>query len=269
MLRDGRSRTGWLVSAIVGVLVLAGVAYGASVTTKSKTKTLPPDGAAHDATAKCSSGKVTGGGVKLSDPVNDLAQASHPAGKHGWRAGAYRSNLQSTNAKYTVFARCLDKGRLSTKTKLRGLPSDGNAYLATVKCPLGTKPAGGGAKLTDETNDFFQGTYPSGERSWTAVAASGFGGTKFAAQARCLKGHDLVRKSKSRTLLNDDLAHAVTAKCPRGTKVTGGGVKLKDATNDFVVGTYPVGKRRWTAVGERYSGNSGNGKVTAFAVCLQ
>jgi hypothetical protein len=65
------------------------------------------------------------------------------------------------------------------------------------------------------------------------------------------------------TLPADSDTHTVTAKCPKGTKMTGGGAELSEPYDDFLQGSYPTGKRGWTAAG--YD----EGIVTAHVLCLK
>jgi len=63
-------------------------------------------------------------------------------------------------------------------------------------------------------------------------------------------------------------AVTVTANCPSGFRVTGGGIRMGDPNDDFVQGSYAAGNG-WTAVGWRGNNKTGNSTVTAVAVCAK
>jgi hypothetical protein len=253
-----------LTAAVAAIVVLvAGLAYGAKLTTKSETAILPADADTHTVTATCAKGsKATGGGVQLSDDASDYAQGSYPAGKRGWTAAGYR-NAGPTDAEFTAFARCLKGAKLTTETATADILNDAQAHSVTAKCPKGTKVAGGGVQLSNDVDNEIGGSYPSGKREWTAVGEPSSETGEVIASARCLKGARLVRRSASLDMPGDGATHTVTAKCPKGSKATGGGIELSEPYDDYVQGTYPTGKREWTAAG--YD----EGVVTAHVVCLK
>jgi hypothetical protein len=263
-----RWRTGSLIVAVLalGALVAAG-AYGAKLTTKSETATLPADSDTHTVTAQCPKGaKATGGGIQLSDDVSDYVAGSYPAGRRAWTAAALRTASELTDAEFTAFARCLKGAKLVTKSVTTGLTDDSAAHSVTAKCPKGTKVSGGGVALSND--DPFNvaepsGSYPSGKREWTAVGEAYEPGVELTAFARCLKRAKLIRRSESFDMPDDSDTHTVTATCPKGTKATGGGIELSEPYDDYDQGSYPSGKRAWTAAG--YDA----GVVTAHVVCLK
>jgi hypothetical protein len=257
-------RIGTLVVALTALVALvASAAFGAKLTTKSETAVLPADSDTHTVTAKCPKGsKATGGGTQLSDDVFDYVQGSYPSGKRGWTAAGYRT-VGPTDAEFTAFARCLKGAKMSTESESASIPDDSQAHSATAKCPKGTKVSGGGMQLSDDVLTETGGSYPSGKREWTAVGEAAGGPGEIIATARCLKSAKLVRKSSSLDMPDDDATHTVTAKCPKGSKATGGGIELSEPYDDYVQGTYPTGKREWTAAG------FDEGVVTAHVICLK
>jgi hypothetical protein len=263
-----RGRIGLVVAMSVGLVALAVAgAYGAKLSTKSETATLPADDAAHTVTAKCPKGaKATGGGTQISDDVNDYAAGSYPAGKRGWTAVGERYSVYVTDAEVTAFARCLKDAKLSTESKTLAIADDG-ATSVTAKCPKGTKVSGGGVELTSPIDDLAQGSFPSAKRKWTVEGRGGE--ADVIASARCLKGAKLTRRSETATLPSDDTTHTVTVTCPKGTKSTGGGGELSDPDNDYLQGFYPAGKRAWTAAGYRSSSSGPAAEFTAHVVCLK
>jgi len=65
------------------------------------------------------------------------------------------------------------------------------------------------------------------------------------------------------------LPTAVTATCPAGTTVTGGGVSLSNETDGYVNDSYPSSKTSWTADVFNYGGDNGTDVITAgvTAIC--
>ena len=210
MNRVVRSRTGRFTASFVAVIaVVGGVAYGAQVATKSESATLPADGTTHTVTAKCPNGaNATAGGIRLSDDVDDYVQGTYPTGQGKWTAAGFRYPLQP-DAEFTAFARCMTGAKTSTEDKTKPLAD--SETIVKAKCPKGTVVSGGGAQLADDAGDYASGSFPSGQREWTAV---GHGSSDLTAQARCLKGEDVTQKSKHTDLLGDAQTHEVTAKCP-------------------------------------------------------
>lgn len=150
------------------------------------------------------------------------------------------------------------------------LPHDGTTHKTTAKCPLGTKAAGGGLKLKDNVNDYYQGSYPTttNSRLWVGEAWRSAGEStdaSFTVYATCIKGQLKVR-SKTKSLPDDAASHAATAICPSGTKVTGGGTQLGDSQDDYMTGTFPSGTTGWT--GSAYRGVTGSASFTVWAVCV-
>jgi hypothetical protein len=229
--------------------------------------TLPPDEDTHTATAQCNQGaKAVGGGHQLSEDVDDYVAGSYPTGKRGWTAGGLRTIGQTGDSEVTAFARCLKRAKVSTKTATTTLPDDSAAHSLTVNCPKGSKVGGGGVALSpDDPFNLAEpaGSYPSGKREWTAVGEAYDTGVELTAFAKCLKGAKITRRSESFDMPDDSDTHTVTAKCPKQTKATGGGIELSEPYDDYDQGSYPTGKREWTAAG--YDA----GVVTAHVVCLK
>jgi hypothetical protein len=267
MREVSRWHTASVATAVVALLGLAAsLAFGAKLTTKSATATLPADNATHTVTAKCAKGaKATGGGVQLSDDLDDYVEGSYPAGKRQWTAAGARPDFLTGDSQLTALARCLKGAKLKTESASITLPDDNDSHSVTAKCPRGTKVSGGGVQLSNDDFNIAEpnGSYPSSKREWTAVGEAYDPGIELIATARCLKKAKLIRRSESFDMPDDNATHTVTAKCPKGTKTTGGGIELSEPYNDYVQGSYPTGKREWTAAG--YDA----GVVTAHVVCLK
>ena len=155
-------------------------------------------------------------------------------------------------------------------TTLVTVHPDSTTYLAKGKCPVGTKVVGGGGKLSDNVNDYLQGAYP--QKSLFVAGAwrssSEVGDSSITAFALCLKGTVSV-PFKSKTLPNDSSFHSATARCPSGTGMTGGGIKLGDDVNDYDIESYPSGLRAWTAGGWRDASQSSSSLFTVYAICVR
>jgi hypothetical protein len=261
------SRRAGLTAVAIGVLALtAGLASGAKVTTKTDTVTLPPDDQTYAATAQCKKGsKVVGGGHQLSNDVDDYVAGSYPTGKRKWTASGLRRSTLTGDEELTAFARCLKAAKVSTELESVSLPDDDVASV-TVKCPKGSKVSGGGVAVSpDDPYNIAEpaGSYPSGKREWTAVGEAYDPGAELTGFAKCLKGAKITRRSESFDMPDDSDTHTVTAKCPKKTKATGGGIELSEPYDDYDQGSYPTGKREWTAAG--YDA----GVLTAHVVCLK
>jgi len=90
--------------------------------------------------------------------------------------------------------------------------------------------------------------------------------SSFTTYALCIKG-PLTYVQHSKTLAGDDSHHTVKATCPSGTKATGGGIKLGDPDNDYMVGTYPPGAAGWVGAAWRASSLGSDATFTAWVVC--
>jgi hypothetical protein len=193
----------------------------------------------------------------------------HRASKGRRRAGWM---VASVAALLVLVAGVASATTVTLKSKTVTLPNDDVTHPVGAKCPLGTKAAGGGGKLGDDVNDYWQGSYPnpSNRRVWLADGWRSSGqssGAPFTSYALCVSGR-LKYVSHKKTLANDDSTHTVSATCPTGTRVTGGGIQLGDNLNDYVQGTYPASATRWVVAGYRVSSLATSSTFTAWVVCL-
>jgi hypothetical protein len=247
----------------------AGLAYaagGPSVVQKSKTASLPNDNLAHSVKASCPKGtKVSGGGLKLSDPHDDYFQGSYPKGKT-WTAFGYRASTFPGASNVTASAMCLHGAAVSQESKARTLPNSGNDVSVVAECPKGTELSGGGVELGDPNVDGVFGSYPSGKSGWKAVAYRNTpsGNSQVTSHALCAKNVKVTVAKKSEPLLDGGGVHDAVAKCPSGTVVSGGGAKVSHPS-DYVQGSFAQGDRAWVAQGVGFSDT----KVTAYALCLK
>lgn len=155
---------------------------------------------------------------------------------------------------------------VGTGTTTAPLPNDGLSHAFSAPCPAGMEPSGGGIRLGDDVSDFVQGTYPDGEAGWTSVGyrrATAVGPSSVSVYARCLKAGKVSTRSKEVSLTDVMSLDTVTAKCPKGTMVGGGGVQLGDNLADYVSGSYPLSKREWIALGH------GSDSIVSIARCVK
>ena len=250
---------GWpLTAAVVGVLALgAATALGGELKRKSSTEPLPTDVQSHFATAKCPpKHKLTGGGAQLADVVTLQGQdISRPLNKREWTAQGFNSG--GADSEVTAHVICLKKAKVKLASSA---DVSGDPPTATAKCPKGTKLSGGGIDI-DPDQATGLGSYPSGKREWTAVGNDTPGLTAYAV---CLKKRKVTRKEQTEEMTGSAEVETVTVKCKRGTKPTGGGAQV-DPEDGFYQGSYPDGKRGWTA--EAF-GNPGT-ELTAHVLCLK
>jgi hypothetical protein len=158
--------------------------------------------------------------------------------------------------------------KVATKSTTAELPPDSESHDAVAKCPKGAKVTGGGILVGDADEDLTGGSHPAGGRRWMGHASrsdSHPDESTFTVFAVCLKDAGVTTHATTRTLPGDETPYSVAAKCPRGTKLVGGGVRLGDPDAERVLGTFPSGKREWTAVASR--GTAGNSELTALARC--
>lgn len=263
----GNSRTPRVATLVVLGLVVAavGVAQAASpgLATKTSSTGLPNDNTTHVLVTNCGgSSKVVGGGVRNGEPSIDYLQGTFPKGRSGWKGLAYRATSAVGSSTTKTFARCIAGAPVVVRSKTVVLPGTSTPTPVVAKCPSGTRVTGGGAELGDNVNDFVQGTYPKRKHAWKAVGYRPFaaGDATVTAHALCL-GDGRVTQVKKSKPMGAGLTRVV-AKCPRGSRVLGGGTQIEDDLTDYVSGSYPKGKRSWVAEGH------GTSELIAHATCL-
>jgi hypothetical protein len=260
------------------VVIIVGLAFaiaaagaiargGISVSGSSSTATLPNDNAPHATTASCPHGKaLVGGGLRFTDPVNDYAEGTYPKGKRSLTAVAF-GGLSAPDATLTGYARCLKGANVTVRSFSEFVPTD-SSMTAVAKCPAGSAIGGGGIKLSDPQDDYVAASYPAGDK-WKGTSYNGSSQDvhKVTAYAFCVKGAESVIADKKKDLVGERVPVKATAKCPKHTALSSGGIKVADAYSDYAGSTYPNGSRAWTSIGA--AGSLGDSKLTAFAVCLK
>jgi hypothetical protein len=147
-----------------------------------------------------------------------------------------------------------------------------NLTTKLVKCGEGSQLTGGGLSITP-TSAMDIGTrvkslFPVGDRKWYTVIdnlqpvqrqAKGY--------ALCRKGHQLTLETGSAQVDGSvEQRPDVTAKCPKGSSVTGGGAALTGSHNDsFVMESRPEGDRGWYI--RTFISSTFTGEQAAYAIC--
>ena len=170
-----------------------------------------------------------------------------------------------------VVAGVASAAKVSTRSSTVQLPVEIAAHTATAKCPKGEQATGGGIRVADPFSDAAEGAHPVGKRRWRAVglrAPFATGASELTSLVRCLRGAKLTTRRKAKALPFG--ARGVTAKCPRGRRVAGGGIRLaRPDEQDTVLGSFPVSKRKWRAIGLKHSGSPEDSRVTAYVRCIK
>jgi hypothetical protein len=125
----------------------------------------------------------------------------------------------------------------------------------TASCPEGYQVIGGGALRSGSTNDL-RSSFPAGDgTSWTAQWNAS--ATNNTAYAICVPSDGLTLSGG----LSAANATTVTASCPAGTRVVGGGGSATSTSRELLQ-SFPFSDTQWRAVFD--SGSTGN---TAFVIC--
>jgi hypothetical protein len=242
-----------------------GVALAGELTRSSNTVPLPGDGIDYATTAACGKGKAIGGGIELGDAGADAALEFYPSDKREWSVVGRRSLVGDSDL--TAHVVCIKKGKVKPRSETVPLPTDAGEISATATCPKGTRATGGGIEVGAD-GDVARGSYPSGKRRWTVTAIRFTPvDSELTAHVLCVKDRKVKRRSSTAPLPNDFNGHDATAKCPKRTKPTGGGVQITVPTDLFrATGSFPAGKRSWVAFGAALGPDA---EITAHVLCLK
>jgi hypothetical protein len=250
-------------------------------------------------------------GIRLyaSAPTPDgaSASASGDAGPTRWLSAGGSGGAVPSDAQTIGYGLCLDAGPTATQVVVASVPGPGGTF-ATVRaiatCPAGSRLLSGGARTTPGTVGSLKpnGSFPSDAdgrplltgtdpQSWTAVGLNGGGGDQTNAThafAICATAGDLPRVTMSHAQVAEpqqaSSAAQVSASCPAGTALLGGGGFISDAfeipgsQGDHLTGSYPSDARgtavgsgvpaSWTAAS--HTGGSPTGSLTqtdVWALC--
>jgi hypothetical protein len=226
--------------------------------------------------------QITGGGLALKGQPADLSIAvTRPADLASffevqddllpddyWEA----TGRGPVGTKETSYAICAKQPKLSYVTATT--PNSATSQrTATDSCPGQSTPTGGGGFIAT-TGSYISSMYPTGQ-NWSVSLFDQIGGAGgMSTNFVCLKSKHLstvVAKGK----FASGAADSETAKCPKGSHVTGGGAKLNRAPGEGVLNSsYPadlgdkdkVPDDGWTAIGQNNSGQSM--RLAAYAICM-
>jgi hypothetical protein len=284
-----------LAAFLVGLLLLAvGTALAASdrLKTRADTETIGAlDSSETSATCDGQAKTVSGGFENEFDPDEVVGgnspqpsqYTSRRSAKRSWAGGTF--NIGSVAGDVTTFAYCRGeklKGKSKSAT-IEGTPigqsmsGDYNTGTATAKCPRGAKAVSGGfdnpdfdvpGSYEDQTRIVPYASRRQGGRKW-GIEAANFGGAEgtLVAYVYCREDAALDVKKKSVTLsppLDQVVADAATAKCPKGHRVVSGGFDV-DEIDAPVLASKKRGGRKWQV--RASAGYPNTVKLTAFAYC--
>ena len=89
------------------------------------------------------------------------------------RLGRVPSAASAATATTATTATSAPVSRLDYTSAVVAVPAGGSAVTrATINCPTGLSPTGGGAKMADPFNGFISDTNPVGKTGWEATAYS-------------------------------------------------------------------------------------------------
>jgi hypothetical protein len=146
----------------------------------------------------------------------------------------------------------------------------------SAHCPSTHRVVGGGAFIAT-TNSFVNSSFPTTKNSWRSRIYDSVGGAGgMYTQVVCLrKPHKVVRKGAHKSGITAGSAATVTARCPKGRHVIGGGGRWSGSIDRAWLATsLPIDARDsdsvpddgWRVTG--YNSAGGNKTLTAFALCV-
>ncbi|MDX6585972.1 MAG: hypothetical protein QOI31_445 [Solirubrobacterales bacterium] len=140
-----------------------------------------------------------------------------------------------------------------------------------AKCEDGSQVSGGGHSITPTaSNDIstrIKALFPTGLKMLVSIDSLQPANHFATSYAICRKGHKLDTVSKVEPIDgSSDQWPSVTAKCPKGTSVTGGGGSLTGSHNDtFILESRPKGDRGWYL--KTFVSLTHVGEQRAYAIC--
>ncbi|HEX3875050.1 MAG TPA: hypothetical protein VHW26_12935 [Solirubrobacteraceae bacterium] len=224
-----------------------------------------------------------------------------------WIAAGGSGGAVPDDAQTLAYAVCLEAGPTATRVVVANSPGPSGTFQtvrATATCPAGTRLLGGGSRTTPATVGSLKpnGSYPSDPAgtpllagvnpgSWTVTGLNGGGGNQSNttyAFALCATAGPLptvtVEHAGTPGPAPASTAGQVTATCPSGTALLGGGGSISDAfglpgsQGDHLTGSYPSDTSgtpvasgvaaSWTAAS--HTGGVDSGSLTqtdAWALC--
>lgn len=258
-----------LALAVVGHGGVAEAAAGSELRTTivSRTEPLPPGFATTLVSVRCPSGyEVTAGGGEAADPAADNLLETYPRTPTSWATRATRGAGASGDSTLTTYAVCAKNVRLRGRGGVGDYAGGQQLGRSGILCPNDFSPLGAGFAFAnpgfDSSGTLIAAT-PRNSRV-TKVRFRQGNPDQFRVTAVCAKPR--VQLERAEVPLPPTLEpQFVQARCPRGTKMLGGGVAGTD-TQDRITGSFPSGRRTWTAIGLRFVGST-TSTLEATAVC--
>jgi hypothetical protein len=243
----------------------------------------------------------------VPSPDGTSASLDGDAGATRWLASGGSGGGVPSDAQTIGYGLCLGAGPSATQVVVASAPGPAGTFTtthATATCPPGSRLLSGGARTTPGTVGSLKpnGSFPSDAagrpllsgtdpQSWTAVGLNGGGGDQGNAThafAVCATAGELPRVTIAHVQVPEpqlaSSAAQVSATCPAGTALLGGGGLISDAfeipgsQGDHLTGSYPsdvngtaVGNgtaAAWTAAS--HTGGSPTGSLTqtdVWALC--
>lgn len=275
--RGGRSRRprAWaaLLLAAVPIALVAGVASGAKLKTRSGAALIPA-GTTGEALATCPKGtKLISGGF-AGEQDGDSAVFTYAANRRGGKQqGASAVNFGAQAGTLTSFAYCQKKAKLSVRSAQTVIPAGSpTAALgtATATCPKGSTAVSGGFAGPRETDVDIR-PYESrrtGKRAWTVSAYSfGSAGGTLTAQVGCQKQAGKLKTASAETsVASEPATGTATATCKKGLRAISGGFLASTQDTDInPYASFKQGGRGWIVSG--LNGGPQPGTLTAYAYC--
>ena len=238
--------------------------------------------------------RAVGGGASIAgaDPDFDLeiqTTEPDPGDPRAW-VNAIDNSTGST-AQATSFVICERATSSTVKSRVgRKIVAAGSQGVISVSCPRGFKATGGGADITGDHRAEIASSEPTDGRdankknddAWFAVTNNGTTQSQhMTVTTVCSKVGRYKVVSTPQVRLPDNTRVAATARCPAGSRVTGGGLGIRGFDNGYeVAGSFPIDgndKDRlpdngWTGVanndGQRTGADSRRDtRMNTFAVC--
>ena len=134
-----------------------------------------------------------------------------------------------------------------------------------AKCPRGSALTGGGY-ATGVDSALVRNFFPSSRRRFAASMQNyGSGERKLTVRATCdATGRYRIRAKEA--TIPAQVATDLRARCPRGSRVSGGGVRAI-GTESRVFGSRPAGRRSWLATTRFFGPPEGETTAIVYAVC--
>ncbi len=243
-------------------------------TYKEASVTVPANGQAV-AAAKCPKGDdvVGGGGYQVTQNTEEDLNSSAPtAGDRKWVV-EFNNQAASSDTGVAV-AICVTASSLADYSIQAGsivAVSPNSSVEATVTCPAGTVALGGGWVNEGSTvTDSNGASDPLGPNGWRAYPAAGSAASSGYAMTPCAAQPSKWAQVASSYVVNPvSTATPVSVKCPKGTKVLGGG-DFNDSGSQLVnigLTSSKSNLKGWSTTENNDSSSSES--VDAWAVCAK